>query len=57
MYVGGDYIFNMYNFIGLNISMVGAIYYTYVNFKDERRKSLIQSNNIAKLPSKKQGIA
>ena len=35
MYVGGDYIFNVTNFFGLNLSLFGAFLYTYFNFSDE----------------------
>ena len=38
MYVGGDYIFNVTNFFGLNLSMFGAFLYTYFNFSEEHNK-------------------
>lgn len=38
MYVGGDYIFNVTNFFGLNLSMFGAFLYTYFNFSEEHAK-------------------
>lgn len=41
MYVGGDYIFNMTNFFGLNLSLFGAFLYTYFNFSDEHSKEQI----------------
>ena len=36
MVFGGDYIFSMLNFTGLNLSVVGSLLYTYVTFKSKK---------------------
>lgn len=38
MVIGGDYIFSWLNFVGLNLSVVGSLVYTWVTFR--KRESL-----------------
>lgn len=33
MIIGGDYIFSLINFLGLNLSVVGSLIYTWVTFR------------------------
>lgn len=39
MYIGGDYVYNPINFVGLTISMVGSLAYSYFTFVTHRNKS------------------
>lgn len=38
MVIGGDYIFSWLNFVGLNLSVIGSLVYTWVTFR--KRESL-----------------
>ncbi|XP_044763964.1 UDP-sugar transporter UST74c [Coccinella septempunctata] len=38
MIIGGDYVFSWINFLGLNISVIGSLIYTYVTFRKKETK-------------------
>lgn len=38
MVIGGDYVYSLTNFMGINISMIGSIFYTYLTFAQKESK-------------------
>lgn len=38
MFIGGDYVYSLVNFIGINISVVGGVMYSYATFRSKQTK-------------------
>ena len=42
MFIGGDYIFSLVNFIGINVSVMGSLIYTYFAFRSQKQSSVTE---------------
>jgi len=40
MFFGGDYIFSAVNFVGINVSVIGSIIYSYYVFAAKKSKPM-----------------
>lgn len=45
MVIGGDYIFSLVNFVGINLSVLGSLIYTYVTFKRKDSPAYVPLNS------------
>lgn len=46
MFIGGDYVYTLNNFIGINISVIGSLFYTYVTFRPSVSSQIKSPNTI-----------
>lgn len=45
MVIGGDYIFSIVNFVGINLSVLGSLIYTYVTFRKKDSPAYVPLNS------------
>lgn len=56
MVFGGDYIFSWLNFVGLNLSVLGSLIYTWVTFRPKQQNTLPKYSPLNTAPNKIQII-
>ena len=42
MFIGGDYVFSLVNFIGINVSVMGSLIYTYFAFRSKQQSTVTE---------------
>eukprot|EP00731_Ephydatia_muelleri_P010748 Em0005g1334a len=52
MYVGGDYMFELYNFIGIHVSVAANLLYTFFKFKEEQAAKKQKEQDLASSETK-----
>ncbi|VDK69328.1 unnamed protein product [Litomosoides sigmodontis] len=53
MFSSGDYLFEWNNFIGINISVMGSLLYTYVTFRSENKGAEKSAGTLPKVDDKR----